>query len=225
MILRWYGQSAFLLSGERRVFIDPFGPMGGFADRGLTFDYPAIEGVEADLLLVPHEHRDHNGVDAVGGLPQVVRSLAGTFETPVGEVVGVAAEHDDRAGTQHGANVMFRFALDDLRIGHLGDLGQAALRAEQVAAFGRVDVLMIPVGDGPTIGGERAAQVVRELRPRLVVPMHHRTPAVNFLEPPDAFLAALGADVHRIDASEADPADHLGSSEAPAVLLLTAPTR
>jgi L-ascorbate metabolism protein UlaG (beta-lactamase superfamily) len=66
---------------------------------------------------------------------------------------------------------------------------------------------------------------VRELRPRLVVPMHHRTPAVNFLEPPDAFVAALGADVHRIDASGADPADHLGSAEAPAVLLLTAPTR
>jgi L-ascorbate metabolism protein UlaG (beta-lactamase superfamily) len=225
MTLRWFGHSAFLLSGERRVFIDPFGPMDGLADRGLTFDYPAIGDVEADLLLVTHEHRDHNAVEAVGGSPQVIRCLAGTFDTPVGEVVGVASEHDERAGTQRGANVMFRFALGGLRIAHLGDLGQAALRPDQAAALGDLDVLMIPVGAGPTIGGDGAARVVRALRPRLVVPMHHRTPAVNFLEPPDAFLEALGADVHRVATSETDLAEHLGSHEAPVVLLMAAPLR
>ena len=67
---------------------------------------------------------------------------------------------------------------------HLGDLGQAALRPEQRAAIGEVDVLFVPVGDGPTIGGAAAADLVRSLAPRLVVPMHFRTPAVNFLEPP-----------------------------------------
>ncbi|MDX6580363.1 MAG: hypothetical protein QOJ47_1912, partial [Gaiellales bacterium] len=89
MRIRWHGQSAFLIDGGRTVFIDPFGDMGLFAERGLRFDYPPIEDVQAELLLVTHEHVDHNAVEVIGGSPQVLRSTAGTFESPVGEVVAV----------------------------------------------------------------------------------------------------------------------------------------
>jgi L-ascorbate metabolism protein UlaG (beta-lactamase superfamily) len=59
MRVDWYGQSAFRLStAEQTVFIDPFGDMSGAAARGITFEYPAIEGIDADLLLVTHEHVD-----------------------------------------------------------------------------------------------------------------------------------------------------------------------
>ena len=202
-LVRWYGQSAFALSGSHTVLIDPFGDLSeALSQRGVSFNYPPIAGVEADLLLVTHEHADHNGVEAAVGEPQVIRSTAGTFETPIGPVVAVASEHDDAAGTRRGPNTLFRFELDGLAYAHLGDLGQAALRPEQRAALGSVDVLFVPVGDGPTIGGERAADVVRELAPRLVVPMHYRTPAVDFLDPPDAFLDALGAPVVRLESSE-----------------------
>jgi len=198
MQIRWYGQSAFSLTdGDTTVFVDPFGDTSGLAERGLQFDYPAISGVTADLLLVTHEHGDHNAVDVVGGNPRTIRSTAGTFDD--GAIVAVASEHDDAAGTERGPNTIFCFTLDGARVCHLGDFGQATLRAEQRTAIGDVDVLFVPVGGGPTIGGEPAAQVVRELSPRLVVPMHYRTDAVNFLEPPDEFLAALGGDVTRVD--------------------------
>jgi L-ascorbate metabolism protein UlaG (beta-lactamase superfamily) len=193
--IRWYGQSAFLLTGSRRVFIDPFGDMGDAARaRGLQFDYPAIE-VEADLLLVTHEHGDHNGVDAITGDPVTIRSTAGTFESSVGEVIAIASEHDEAAGTKRGPNTIFRFELDGVRICHLGDFGQRTLRDEQREAIGEVDVLFVPVGGGPTVGGESAAAVVRAIDPRIVVPMHYGTPMVNFLEPPDEFLATLGMPV------------------------------
>lgn len=224
MQLRWFGQSAFLLTGDAaRVFIDPFGSMEGAAARGMSWGYPAIRDVEADLLLVTHEHPDHNGVAAVGGDPVVVRSLAGTHASPVGEVVGVASEHDDVAGTARGHNVMMRFALGGLTFCHLGDLGQPALRPEQLAAIGTVDVLMVPAGGGPTIGGESAAQAVRDLRPRLVVPMHHRTAAIDFLEPPDAFLEALGAAVERAGSDRIEVEEHLGRPDAPQVVVLEPP--
>ena len=223
MRLRWFGQSAFLLSGERRVAVDPFGDMSGVAARGRRWDYPPIRDVEADLLLVTHEHVDHNGVEGMAGAPEVIRSRAGTFPSPVGEVVGVSSEHDDEGGIRRGANVMFRFRLDDLVVCHLGDLGQFELRPEQRRALGEVDVLLVPVGGGPTIGGAVAAAVVRDLAPRLVVPMHHRTDAIDFLDPPDAFVAALGARTDRVPAHEAEVADHIGSREAPTVLLLTPP--
>src|SRR5271154_5973377 len=102
MRIRWYGQSTFTLTGALRVAIEPFGDMSAAAAHGLHFDYPAIEGLEAELLLVTHAHGDHNGVEVVGGAPVTIRSTAGTFESPAGEVVGVASEHDAVAGTQRG---------------------------------------------------------------------------------------------------------------------------
>jgi L-ascorbate metabolism protein UlaG (beta-lactamase superfamily) len=222
--IRWYGQSSFLISGETEVFIDPFGSMSELAaSRGLQFDYPPIEDVTAELLLVTHEHADHNAVEAIGGDPVLIRSRAGTHASPVGEVIGVASEHDQVAGTQRGPNTIYCFTLDGLRLSHFGDFGQAALRPEQQAAIGEVDVLILPVGGGPTVGGEEAAAIVRALRPRLVIPMHYRTEAVNFLDPPDAFLEALGARVVRLDHNEVDVEAHLGTADEPVVVLPAVP--
>jgi L-ascorbate metabolism protein UlaG (beta-lactamase superfamily) len=183
------------LTGSKSVFIDPFGnPGDALAARGIEWNYPAI-AESADLLLVTHEHMDHNEVDVIGGEPVVIRSTAGLFESPVGEVVAIASEHDDVAGTLRGPNTIFRFELDGVRLCHFGDFGQLALRPEQRDAIGEVDVLFIPVGGGPTVGGQSAADVVHAIAPRLVVPMHYRTPAISFLDPPDEFLAALGMPV------------------------------
>ena len=223
MNIRWFGQSAFLLRGGQSVFVDPFGAMEGLAARGMQFDYPPVEGVEAELLLVTHEHGDHNAVEVIGGSPQILRSTAGTFDSPVGEVIGVASEHDAVAGTRRGPNTIFCFSLDGLRVCHFGDFGQAELRAEQQRAIGEVDVLFLPVGGGPTVGGESAAAIVRALRPRLVVPMHYRTDAVDFLDPPDEFLDALGARVERLDESELETEMFLGTPDEPIVALLAAP--
>lgn len=209
MEVRWYGQAAFRLvsaTDGRTVFLDPFRMPGPeWATRGFRFDYPPIVNVAAHLVLITHEHFDHNAADVVAGDPQVIWSAAGTFDTPVGQVTGVVADHDPAAGTQRGMNVIYVFSLDGLRVCHFGDYGQASLRPEQETAIGRVDLLMLPVGGGPTVGAEAAGEVVRRLSPRCVVPMHYRTPAVSFLEPADAFLAQFSR-VERLAAPEFDPA-------------------
>jgi L-ascorbate metabolism protein UlaG (beta-lactamase superfamily) len=226
MRIRWYGQSAFLIQGEKSVFVDPFGAgmMELAAARGMRFAYPPIETAEPDLLLVTHEHGDHNAVEAIPGSPATLRATAGTHESPVGEVVGVASEHDDVAGTQRGPNTIFCFTLDGLRVCTFGDFGQAALRPEQRAAIGEVDVLLLPAGSGPTVGGESAAAIVRALRPRLVVPMHYRTEALSFLETPHEFLVALGARVEHLPESEFDVEPLLGTRAEPVVAMPAAPS-
>jgi L-ascorbate metabolism protein UlaG (beta-lactamase superfamily) len=180
------------LSGQDgTVFIDPFGDVSPLAARGMQFEYPPIEGVDADLLLVTHEHLDHNRVEAVGGDPTILRSTAGRLESPLGEVVAIASEHDEAAGTVHGPNTIFVFTLADVRVAHFGDFGQRSLRDEQAAAIGQVDLLFLPVGGGPTIGSEQATAIVDRLAPKWVVPMHYRTHRIGFLETADAFLDAV----------------------------------
>ena len=216
--MRWYGQSAFRLQAEdgRSVLIDPFGAVGpALAARGLRFDYPAIAAATADLVLITHEHVDHNAAGVVGGAPRIIRSTAGRFASPVGPVVAVAAEHDDVAGTRAGPNTLFAFSLEGLRVCHLGDLGQPVLRLEQRAAIGPVDLLFVPVGGQATIAAAAAFEVVRQLRPTWVVPMHYRTPAIDFLEPVDAFLAGCPA-VHRCATATFDIADIAGTAQPPA---------
>jgi len=217
----WYGQSAFRLSGDQAtVFIDPFGDMSPAAAHGIQFDYPPIEGVNADLLLVTHEHLDHNGVEAIAGDPTVLRATAGRHESPVGEVVGVASEHDDAAGTERGPNTIFVFDLDGVRVAHFGDFGQRELREEQAAAVGSPDLVFLPVGAGPTIGPEQAALIIERLQPRWVVPMHYRTPRIGFLETADAFLERM-PNVRRLSESGFDTAELNG--EAPVVVVPASP--
>jgi L-ascorbate metabolism protein UlaG (beta-lactamase superfamily) len=191
MHVEWYGQSAFrLASADASVAIDPF-DLTGLTGRGIRFEYPAIEGVEADLLLVTHEHGDHNGVEVIGGDPEILRSTAGRLRSPIGEVTAIASEHDQAAGTERGPNTIFVFELDRRRVAHFGDFGQSELRDEQAAAIGEVDLVFLPVGGGPTIGATGAAAIVERLRPRWVVPMHYRTRRVDFLESAEEFLELM----------------------------------
>jgi len=224
MRIQWYGQSAFALTGEEHtVFIDPFGDMTPLAGRGVQWDYPAIEDVGADLLLVTHEHLDHNAVEVIEGEPVTLRSTAGRHESPVGEVVGVASEHDPVAGTERGPNTIFVFELDGVRVAHFGDFGQLALRDEQAAAIGEIDLLIVPVGGGPTTDAAQAYEIVERLKPRSVIPMHYRTPKIGFLEPADAFLERFGSNVHRADTATVDVSELPSDGDGPVAVVPATP--
>jgi L-ascorbate metabolism protein UlaG (beta-lactamase superfamily) len=212
MRVEWHGQAAFSLAAEgRRIFIDPF-EVGAFEERELRWDYPPIDAGGVDLLLVTHEHLDHNGVGAVAGAAETLRSTPGRHDTGLGEVLGIASEHDEAAGTERGPNTIFAFTLGGVRVAHFGDFGQARLRPEQRAALGEVDLLFLPVGGGPTIDGERAAEIAAEIGAAWVVPMHYRTPRIDFLDTEEAFVDAVGA-VRRLDGPgfETDELDRGGT--------------
>lgn len=222
MQVQWYGQSAFALSASgKTVAIDPFGDVSALAAHGMRFDYPPIQGLAADLLLISHEHLDHNAAEVIEGDPVVLRSTAGRLDSPVGQVTAIASEHDQAAGTERGPNTIFAFTLEGLRVCHFGDFGQRELRAEQAAAIGRVDLLLIPVGGGPTIGAGPAAEVVERLAPRWVVPMHYRTERIGFLESAEEFLDLIG-NVARLDSPRFET-DALADARRPLAVVPAVP--
>jgi L-ascorbate metabolism protein UlaG (beta-lactamase superfamily) len=222
MNIEWLGHSAFrLATNDSAVVVDPLGDVAGLAARGgLKLEYPPIEGVRADLVLVTHEHADHNGADRIEGDPVVLRSTAGRLSSPLGEVLAVASEHDDEAGTRRGPNTIFVFELDGIRVAHFGDFGQRALRDEQAEAIGAVDLVFVPVGGDVTLDAVQAAEVVERLRPRWIVPMHYRTHRVDFLDAVDPFLERM-AHVLRLDGSAFDTAEL--PDQAPLTIVPAAP--
>jgi L-ascorbate metabolism protein UlaG (beta-lactamase superfamily) len=223
MRVEWHGQSAFTLTADgTKVFIDPFGDMSALArDRGMQWEYPPIGVGDVDLLLITHEHVDHNGTDGIAGDPAVLRSTAGTLESPIGEVVAVASEHDDAAGTERGPNTIFAFDLDGLRVAHFGDFGQSRLRPEQAAALQGTDLIFLPIGGGPTIGAAAAAEIVEALEPRWVVPMHYRTPRIGFLETEEEFVSLMPSAER--PAESAFDTSELPDSDGPLAVVPAAP--
>ena len=225
MRVEWHGQSAFTLTGsEAKVFIDPFGDMAALlADRDLKFEHPPIEVDGVDLLLVTHEHIDHNAVEVIPGEPETLRATAGKHSTDaVGEVLGVASEHDEVAGTERGPNTIFVFELDGLRVAHFGDFGQRQLREEQAAAIGAVDLLILPVGGGPTIGAAQAGAIVSRLDARWVVPMHYRNERADFLPETEEEFVAQMPQAARFEGSAFDTAD-LPAEGGPIAVVPAAP--
>ena len=203
--------------------IDPFGDMSALARaRGMQFDYPRITGVEAELLLVTHEHLDHNGVEAIAGDPAILRSTAGRLESPLGEVTAIASEHDEHAGTARGPE-------HDLRV-HARRAARVPLRRlrpERAApGAGRGDRPGRPAVHPRRRRSRRSAPsrrraIVARLSPRWVVPMHYRTPRIGFLETADAFLEG-SAHVERLPGSAFDTGE-LPAEDGPLVVVPAAP--
>jgi len=157
-----------LSTATTRIMTDPFNEKVGYL---LPEDAP-------DYVTVSHEHYDHSSVGLVHGTPHVKR-------TPelekLGDVLtyGVESHHDTEGGTKRGKNMVFVFEHEGMRLAHLGDLGHP-LSASQLEELGQIDVLLIPVGGVYTIDAQGACQVVKQLAPRLIVPMHYKTRDLAF---------------------------------------------
>jgi L-ascorbate metabolism protein UlaG (beta-lactamase superfamily) len=168
MKVKWLGHACFLITSRDglRVITDPYAVGGGIS-------YSPIRET-ADVVVVSHDHGDHNNVSAVLGKPEVVKG-SGRKTVKGIEFNRVATSHDTSHGQERGLNTVSCFTLDDLRLCHLGDLGHV-LNPGQVTEIGAVDILFISVGGYFTIDASAANQVCDQLKPRVVIPMHFKTP-------------------------------------------------
>jgi len=191
LTIRWFGQSFFQVEtgdGTKIVF-DP--------QSMIEYGRPTCDG---NLILISHEHDDHNQVESVTGFDKakVIRGLSLKGKklewNKVDEkfknirVRTVPSYHDVEEGLRRGKNSIFVVETDGLKIVHLGDLGHT-LEKEQIEAIGQPDILMIPIGGVYTMNGEKAREVVKQLKPRLyILPMHYGTRVLDSLQDPEEFI-------------------------------------
>ncbi|MGI6239932.1 MAG: MBL fold metallo-hydrolase [Christensenellales bacterium] len=184
MKLIWHGHSCFEMdfAGGPRVIADPFDEKVG---------YPLCTA-QADIVTNSHAHMDHNYNASVGG--DFTRlNRAGTFAFSDITITAVPSFHDDAGGAKRGANLLFLYEAEGLKIAHLGDLGHMPDDA-QFAALENADVMLLPIGGYYTIDTPTALSLIARAKPRVAVAMHFKTPAMDFpISDERAFAAATGA--------------------------------
>ena len=182
MDITWLGHSCFRIKGKQSVIItDPFPP-----DLGYSLGEPT-----AQIVTVSHQHPSHSYLGGVDGEPRLVTG-PGEYEIGGVLIIGITTFHDEERGKKRGKNTIYLMEVDGVSVCHLGDLGHV-LTAEQVEEIGDVDVLLLPVGGVSTINAEMAAEVIRQLEPKVVIPMHYKTPAISReLQPVEKFLKEMG---------------------------------
>lgn len=168
MEISWLGHSCFQLRGKNVVLItDPFTPQ-----QGTSQEAPSTLGkINASIITVSHNHPGHNYIQGLGGNPRIIRG-PGEYEISEVLITGVAAYHDDQRGAVRGRNTIYIIHMDDMVICHLGDLGHV-LQEEQLEAVADADILLLPIAGGSSINATQAAEIISQVEPRVVIPMHY----------------------------------------------------
>jgi len=183
--ISYLGHSSFKIkSSEVIVITDPFDPKA----TGLKW-----KKVRADIVTVSHQHSDHNYLTGIEGQPFLI-SEPGEYEVKGVHVIGLASFHDGKRGKDRGENIAYMIHLDDFSIVHLGDLG-APLSSGQLENLNTVDVLLVPVGGKYTMNVEAVSELIAQIEPSYIVPMHYHLPGSKLgLDPLDKFLEQMGVE-------------------------------
>jgi L-ascorbate metabolism protein UlaG (beta-lactamase superfamily) len=180
--ITWLGLSCFRIRGNQAIIItDPFPPGLGYTLGKQT----------ADIVTVSHPHPSHSYDQGINSEHRLVKG-PGEYEISGVLILGIGTYHDSVKGQSRGKNTIYLMEIDGVNVLHLGDLGHV-LSDDQVEEIGNVDVLLLPVGGVSTINAAMAAEVMRKLEPRVVIPMHYKTPKSDRdLEPVENFLKEMG---------------------------------
>lgn len=175
MNIQYYGHSCFKITTkpagrgqeEITVFLDPFSKEIGLRPP---------QG-QADLILVSHDHHDHNNISALKGDPRVL-DIPGEYSVFGVNIIGINSFHDNKSGEERGKNTIFILESEEIRICHLGDLG-SDLSEKQLEQINGVNILMIPIGGKYTIDGEKAVDIIKKIEPNIIIPMHYKIKGSN----------------------------------------------
>jgi len=204
MTINWLGHSCFRIEvrsanlpqanseqtkGGISILIDPF-------SKEIGLKPPKIKD---DLVLVTHQHFDHNNISDAGPEAFIIDS-PGEYEKSGVYIRGVRSSHDKVNGKERGPNTIYVIKAEDITVCHLGDLGQSKLEDEQLEDIGDVDILMIPVGGNYTIDYREATEIIGQIEPKIVIPMHYKVKDLKVdIAGPEKFIKEISLTPEKVD--------------------------
>jgi L-ascorbate metabolism protein UlaG (beta-lactamase superfamily) len=162
--IRWHGHSCWEITNDKTLVTDPH--------DGKSIGIPA-PSVHGDIILVSHNHYDHNSVKNVEREGSKVITDFRKRKIDDFEIYGIGSFHDEESGTKRGENIIYKFKVAGINFCHLGDLGHA-LDENTVSKIGQVDVLFTPIGGTFTVDDKKAWNVIKKIKPKIIVPMHYK---------------------------------------------------
>jgi L-ascorbate metabolism protein UlaG (beta-lactamase superfamily) len=173
MEVQWYGRTCVRLRGKDAVLVaDPYQSVVGPTGRGITGDIVTFSHPDDTPLArgKPKGRLSRDGSTLIPSSLDEAFVLDGPGEYEVKEILvtGVRTYRDDARGSERGKGVSFAAEIDGVHTIHLGDIGHL-LSEEKLADIGRVDIACVPLGGA--LNPTRAAALVAQLDPRIVVPM------------------------------------------------------
>ncbi len=192
MRITWYAHACFRLEGSGlSIVTDPYtpeeaGPPPVTDPADVVVMSSALDPAHSCWRMVPGSPRVVNALEAVERPIRLTGSV---------EVLGVPGSEGSDRPDDPKANALYALTLEGVRVCHMGDVG-TPLSDEQLAALrGRVDILLALAGARQTIALPDLDRAIEEIGPRIVVPMHYRTPRVRYeLGPLEDFLARHAAE-------------------------------
>lgn len=186
MEITYIGHSCFKIKGkEVTLIIDPYSEKIGYK----------LPKLECDILLCTHDHFDHHNVEGISKYSLLIDG-PGEYEKQDVLIYGKQTDHDEKEGVERGKNTIYVIDIDGINIMHLGDLGHP-LSKEALEKVSDADILMIPVGGTYTLNAKTAAEVISDIEPNIVIPMHYKTKdlvGMDDLDDIDKFLDEMGVE-------------------------------
>ncbi len=170
MKIRWHGHACFEVGDDETTFV--FDPHDG---EYIGIEPPKVYG---DVILVSHDHNDHNKVNVVRKPDSDIVRGDGKKKVRGYDITGLLTYHDEVKGKKRGENVIFTLDINGVKICHLGDLG-CMPDDDTIKKMRDCDIIMIPVGGTFTLDGRGAWNVVKTLKPKVVIPMHYRVAGLS----------------------------------------------
>lgn len=178
--IRWHGHACWEITNDITLVTDPHD------GKSIGIPAPTVAG---DIILVSHDHYDHNSVKSVekDNSKVVTDVRKRTIENI--EISGFDSFHDEDKGAKRGNNIIYKFIINEIKFCHLGDLGHE-LDNDTIQKIGEVDILFIPIGGTFTVDDKQAWNVVNKIKPKIIIPMHYKIGGLSLpIAGIDPFLA------------------------------------
>jgi L-ascorbate metabolism protein UlaG (beta-lactamase superfamily) len=178
--IRWHGHACWEITNDITLVTDPHD------GKSIGIPAPTVAG---DIILVSHDHYDHNSVKSVekDNSKVVTDVRKRTIENI--EISGFDSFHDEDMGAKRGNNIIYKFIINEINFCHLGDLGHE-LDNDTIQKIGEVDILFVPIGGTFTVDDKQAWNVVNKIKPKIIIPMHYKIGGLSLpIAGIDQFLA------------------------------------